>query len=76
MFSSRNLPFPKVIDPEAPPLRPERHVPNLDRHHATTPDCQARRHSVALPMLWSEVKAAFSPQVKGTITLQFMTQYN
>jgi hypothetical protein len=27
-FSSRNLPFPKVIDPEAPPLRPERHVPN------------------------------------------------
>jgi hypothetical protein len=27
-FSSRNLPFPKVIDPEDPPLRPERHVPN------------------------------------------------
>jgi len=27
-FSSRNLPFPKVTDPEAPPLRPERHVPN------------------------------------------------
>jgi hypothetical protein len=22
------LPFPKVTDPEAPPLRPERHVPN------------------------------------------------
>jgi hypothetical protein len=31
-------------------------------HHATTPDCQARRHFVALPMLCSEVKAAFSPQ--------------
>jgi hypothetical protein len=27
-LSSRNLPYPKVIDPEAPPLRPERHVPN------------------------------------------------
>src|SRR5262249_26162733 len=40
-----------------------------------TPDCQARRHSVTLPLLWSEIKAAFSPQVKGTFTLQFMTQY-
>jgi len=27
-------------------------------------------------MLWSEIKAAFSQQVKGTFTLQFMTQYN
>jgi len=26
--SCRNLPYPTVIDPEAPPLRPERHVPN------------------------------------------------
>ncbi len=26
--SSRNLPFPRVGDPEAPPLRPERHVAN------------------------------------------------
>ena len=26
--SSRNLPFPPVIDPEVPPLRPERHIPN------------------------------------------------
>jgi hypothetical protein len=25
---SRRLSFPKVIDPEAPPLRPERHIPN------------------------------------------------
>jgi hypothetical protein len=25
---SRNLPFPPVIDPEAPPIRPERHIPN------------------------------------------------
>ena len=25
---SKNLPFPTVTDPEAPPLRPERHVPN------------------------------------------------
>ena len=27
-LSARNLPFPRVIDPEAPPLRPERHVLN------------------------------------------------
>src|SRR4249920_2359186 len=26
--SSRNLPFPRVVDPKAPPLRTERHVPN------------------------------------------------
>ena len=25
---SRNLPFPKVTDPAAPPIRPQRHVPN------------------------------------------------
>jgi len=25
-------------------------------------------------VLWSEIKAAFSPQSKGTFTLQFMTQ--
>src|SRR6516225_9402961 len=25
---SRDLPFPRVIDPEAPPIRPERHIPN------------------------------------------------
>jgi len=25
---SRNLPYPTVTDPEDPPLRPERHVPN------------------------------------------------
>src|SRR5947208_13972606 len=25
---SRNLPFPTVTDPEDPPLRPERHIPN------------------------------------------------
>jgi hypothetical protein len=25
---SRNLPYPTVSDPEAPPLRPERHIPN------------------------------------------------
>jgi hypothetical protein len=25
---SRNLPFPLVTDPEAPPIRPERHIPN------------------------------------------------
>ncbi len=24
----RNIPFPQVIDPAAPPIRPERHVPN------------------------------------------------
>ena len=26
--SSRDLSFPRVIDPEAPPIRPERHIPN------------------------------------------------
>lgn len=26
--SSKNLPFPTVTDPEAPPIRPERHIPN------------------------------------------------
>src|SRR5205809_3620841 len=26
--SSRDLPFPTITDPEAPPIRPERHVPN------------------------------------------------
>ena len=26
--ASRDLPYPRVIDPEAPPLRPERHIPN------------------------------------------------
>jgi len=26
--SSRDLPFPAVTDPEAPPIRPERHIPN------------------------------------------------
>jgi hypothetical protein len=25
---SRNLPYPTVIAPEDPPLRPERHIPN------------------------------------------------
>ena len=25
---SRNLPYPTVTDPEEPPLRPERHIPN------------------------------------------------
>ena len=27
-YSARNLPFPKIIDPEAPPLRTERHQPH------------------------------------------------
>ena len=26
--ASRNLPYPTVTDPEAPPIRPDRHVPN------------------------------------------------
>ena len=26
--SCRDLPFPAITDPEAPPIRPERHVPN------------------------------------------------
>jgi hypothetical protein len=27
-LQSKNLPYPTVIDPEAPPIRPQRHVPN------------------------------------------------
>src|SRR6266851_7054802 len=27
-LASRRLSFPPVIDPEAPPIRPERHIPN------------------------------------------------
>jgi len=27
-LQSKNLPFPVVIDPEAPPIRPQRHIPN------------------------------------------------
>ena len=34
---SRRLPYPKVIDAEAPPLWPERHIPELDRNYALNP---------------------------------------
>ena len=27
-LQSKNLPFPVISDPEAPPLRPQRHLPN------------------------------------------------
>ena len=39
---SKNLPFPKVIDPEAPPPRTERHVPNSIALGPTIVRC--RRH--------------------------------
>ena len=40
-LGSKILPFPKVIDPEAPPPRTERHVPNLDRDDAQKIDHRA-----------------------------------
>src|SRR3954453_20843316 len=50
--SSKHLAFPRVIDPAAPPIRPERHVPNSI---AT----MRRRLTVALgPKASSDVRAA------------------
>ena len=49
--SSRNLPFPTVTDPEAPPLRPERHIPELDRNHAPAINRCTGQDAVAMPLL-------------------------
>jgi hypothetical protein len=35
--SAKNLPFPPVADPAAPPIRPERQIPKLDRHRPPPP---------------------------------------
>jgi len=56
--SSRNLPYPTVTDPEDPPLRPERHVPNsiatvrrriIDALVRRLPRCPCCRASTARP---------------------------
>src|ERR1700692_2181154 len=61
--SCRNLPFPIVIDPAAPPIRPERHIPNsiatlrrrltvaLARSLDRCPCCNAPRRPVSHPSL-------------------------
>lgn len=38
-----------VIDPGAPPPRPERHIP--DRDHASTTDRRARQELATMPVL-------------------------
>jgi hypothetical protein len=40
---SRNLPFPTVTDPAAPPIRPGRHVPNSIARTLPRCPCCARR---------------------------------
>ncbi len=59
-FSSRRLPFPTVIDPADPPIRPERHVPNsitsvrvavaraIARTMPRCPCCQRHTHRLKL----------------------------
>ena len=37
--------------PEDPPLRPERHIPKLNRNHASTADRRARQKPAAMSML-------------------------
>src|SRR3982750_1626737 len=51
--SSRRLAFPKIIDPEAPPVRPERHVANsiaTMRRHLIVALATTLAGSVALAM--------------------------
>ena len=58
-LSSRNLPYPKVTDPEAPPLRPGRHVPNsiATLRRRLIIELVAK---LSLPMLRRENKRAFT----------------
>ena len=58
-LGSKNLPFPKVIDPEAPPPRTERHVPNSI---AT----MRRRLIIALVSTLSRCPCCATPLGKGT----------
>ena len=48
---SRNLPYPTVTDPEAPPLRPERHIPNSIATMRRTADRRSRKDPVAMSLL-------------------------
>jgi hypothetical protein len=58
-LGSKNLPFPKVIDPEAPPPRTERHVPNSI---AT----MRRRLIIALVSILSRCPCCATPVGKGS----------
>src|SRR5208282_5497414 len=58
-LSSKNLPFPKVTDPEAPPPRTERHVPNSI---AT----MRRRLIIALVSTLSRCPCCATPAGKGS----------
>jgi SRSO17 transposase len=66
-LGSKNLPFPKVIDPEAPPPRTERHVPNSI---AT----MRRRLIIALVSTLSRCPCCATPVAKGSRRKKFMTQ--
>ena len=57
---SRDLPFPKVTDPEAPPIRPERHIPDSI---ATL----RRRLTVALARTLRDVLAAIPRSARWRI---------
>ena len=58
-LGSKNLPFPKVIDPEAPPPRTDRHVPNSI---AT----MRRRLIIALVSILSRCPCCATPLGKGS----------
>jgi hypothetical protein len=66
-LGSKNLPFPKVIDSEAPPPRTERHVPNSI---AT----MRRRLIIALVSTLSRCPCCATPVAKGSRRKKFMTQ--
>jgi hypothetical protein len=59
------LPFPLVTDPAAPPLRPQRHVPNsiATVHYAMVLD---RPEAAAMPVLRAQTSTKHATQ--------FMTQ--
>src|ERR1700740_257115 len=63
---SKNTPFPPVIDPEVPPIRPERHIPNSI---ATV----RRRLIVALTRRLSRCPCCTRP-IKQTRRRLFVTQ--
>ena len=65
-LGSKNLPFPKVINPEAPPPRTERQVPNSI---AT----MRRRLIIALVSTLSRCPCCATPVAKGSPRKKFMT---
>ncbi len=60
--SCRNLPFPRVTDPEAPPLRPERHVANSIATMRTKTDRGPRQKAAAMSMLSRRSRGNVPPQ--------------